>query len=227
MGETTSTAVFGPFEEMWNRIISYLPSLAAGLLIILLGLVVCWLVKKVIVRILLLMRIDRPLRSVRWARGLAQADVRHTLASFVANIAVIIIFLVFLDNAVIVWKLDVLGQIISGLVFYLPKLIFGFTLLLIGSIVASAVGTRVRSGLASEGFLRASLAGRLTHWGVMIIVVVFTLEELGIAPRAVQGAFLIVLGTLGACVVLAVGLGSRNAIAKMWDALLEKPSRED
>jgi len=216
-------ATLGPFREMWERVIDYLPTFAAGLLILLLGLAVSWLVKIVVKRILLLMRLDRPLHNVRWARGLAQADVRHALANALGNVAAVIVFLIFLDNALLVWRLEVLGQLIGGLVFYVPRLIVGLLVLVIGSLVAGAVAGRVRAGLAAEGFSRASLVARLTRWALMIVVSAFTLEELGIAPLTVATAVKIGLGSVGLILVLALGLGSREAVARMWRTLLEKP----
>jgi len=223
----TVDSVFGPFQDMWGRILDYLPSFTAGLLIVLLGAAVCWLVKRVIVRVLILMRIDRPLRGFRWARALAQADVRHSLANAVANFVAAIVFLVFLENAVVLWKLDVLAQLMGRLVFYLPKLIVGGVVLLAGSLIVAVIANRVRSGLAAEGVDRAGLVARVTHWALMVVVATITLEELGIAPETVHTAFRIGLASLGLIVVLAVGLGSREAVARAWSAVLDKPSAEN
>jgi len=221
----TAKTVFGPFREMWSHILAYLPNLAAGLLIILLGLVVCWLVKKAIVRVLLLMRLDRSLRGFAWAGGLAQADVRHALANTIGNIAAALVFLIFLDNAVVVWRLVVLGQLIGGLVFYLPKLIVAAIVLLAGATIAGMVSGRIRTDLTIEGFARAGLAARLAYWALMVVVVAFTLEELGIAPHLLRTAFAIGLGSLGIAAALAVGLGSRDAIAQIWRSLLDRQGR--
>ena len=222
MDSGAAGTVFGPFEEMWSGILRYLPKLAAGLLIILLGLIVCWVVKKAVVRIVLLLRLDRSLRGVAWARGLEHADVRHSLAAVLGNVAAFLLFLVFLDNAVIVWQLDVLGRLIGEMVFYLPRVIAGGIVLLAGSVIATMVARRVRIALTLEGVARAGLAARLCQWGVMIVVVAFTLEELGIAPQLLRTAFSIGLGSLGLTASLAIGLGSRDAVTHLWRAFLDR-----
>lgn len=222
----TTHAVFGPFREMWTRILNYLPNLAAGLLIILLGLVVCWIVKRTVVRILLLMRLDRTLGGFSWAAGLAQADVRHAFANTLGNGFAAIVFLIFFANAVVVWRLEILGQLIGGLVFYLPKLIVGIIVLLTGAALAGAASSRIRAGLNDEGFSRASLVGRVVHWALMVIVAAFTLEELGIAPHLLRTAFSIGLGCLGIAAALAIGLGSREAVAHVWRSFLDRRTRD-
>ncbi len=223
---TAGETVFGPFREMWGQVVDYLPSLAAGILLVVLGVAVCWVVKNAVVRILLLMRLDRPLRNLRWGRPLAQADVRHSLANAVGSVTAGLVFLIFLENALLVWQLDVMGKLIGSLVFYIPRLITGLLVLLIGSAIAVAVAGWIRTGLAAEGFARASLAARLCQWALMIIVVAFTLEELGIAPNTVQAAFKIGLGSLGLLAALALGLGSRDAVARLWLSVLEKPPQD-
>jgi len=217
-------AVFGPFHEMWVKIVAYLPNLAAGLLILILGFAVCWLVQRVTARVVLLLRLDRAFRNFRWARGLELADARYAIARMVGNVAAVLLFFVFLQNAFVVWGLDVLGQLIGRLVFYLPHLVVGSLVMLVGSVVVAIVANRVREGLAVEGFERAGLVGRLTHWALMVVVTAFALEELGIAPRTVQATVKIGLGTLGVVAALAVGLGSKDAVAAMWASILGKRS---
>lgn len=223
---TAGETVFGPFREMWGRVLDYLPSLAAGILLVVLGLAVCWVVKKALVRILLLMRLDRPLHKLSWGRPLARADVRHSLANTVGSVTAALVFFIFLENALLVWQLEVLGKLIGSLVFYIPRLITGLLVLLVGSAIAVAVAGRIRAGLAAEGFARASLAGRLCQWALMIVVTFFTLEELGIAPHTVQAGFKIGLGSLGLLIALALGLGSRDAVARFWLSIQEKPPQE-
>lgn len=215
-------AVFGPFHEMWVTIVGYLPSLAAGLLILTFGFAVCWLAQRVMARLVLLMRLDRAFRNFRWAQGLELADTRHALARIAGNVFAVLLFFVFLQNAFVVWHLDVLGQLIGRLVFYLPHLVVGAVVMAVGSVVAALVADRVRAGLAVEGFERAGLVGRLTRWALMVVVTAFALEELGIAPHTVQAAVKIGLGTLGIVAALAVGLGSKDAIAAMWASILDK-----
>jgi hypothetical protein len=225
-GPDTAGTVFGPFEQMWHRILEYLPNLAAGLLLILLGLAVCWLVKRIVMRIVLLMRLDRPLRNVRWARGLVHADVRHSLANAIGLAAAAMAFLVFLESAVVAWQLDVLAKLIGGFVFYLPQLIVGLAMLPAGSAIVAAVSGRIRTGLATEGVAYAGLAGKLAYRALMIFAVALVLEQPQIAPNTVQTAFKFGLGTVGLAAVLAFGLGSRDAVARMWTAILDRSRRE-
>jgi len=219
--------MLGPFQEMWGKVIGYIPSFVAGLLILGLGLVICWLVKKAATRLVLLMRLDRVLAGVHWARAISRADVRHAVAGTAGTLLAAVVFLVFVENAVLVWRLEVLATLIGALVSYLPQLLIGTIMLLVGSITASGVSGRLRSALATEGIVRAALAARVVHWSIMVIVVAVVLEELEIAPRTVQTALRIGMGSLGLALVLAVGLGSREAVARVWRSILDARLRQE
>jgi len=225
--QQTVGTVLAPFQEMWGQTLDYVPALVAGLLILVLGLVVAWLVKRATARVLLLLRLDRPLRTFRVFQALGRADVRHALATAVGNGLAVIVFLVFLDNALVVWRLDVLAQLIGRLVFLLPQMIVALVVLALGSAVAAAVARRVRTGLALEGFGGASLAGRVVHWALQIVVIAFALEELDVAPQTLQSAFRIGLATLGLATALAFGLGSRDAVARLWGSFFDSKRPAD
>jgi len=214
--------VFGPFHEMGVRILGYLPNLTAGLLVLLLGLVICWIVRKATVRLVLLFRLDRAFKEFSWAKGLERADSRHVVAGILGNVVAILLFFVFLQNAIVLWRLQILADLVGRFVFYLPQLVVGLLVLTVGSIVAAVASHRVRTGLAVEGFARAMLVGRLTRWGLMLVASALALEELGIAPHTVQAAVKIGLGSIGLTTAVAVGLGSREAVTRMWQSVLDK-----
>lgn len=219
--------MLGPFQEMWGKVIDYVPSFVAGLLILGLGLVICWLVKKAAARLVLLLRLDRALGAVPWARAIGRADVRHAVAGAAGTLLAAVVFMVFLENAVLVWRLEVLAALIGRLVSYLPQLLIGAIMLLVGSITAAGVSGRIRSALITEGIVRAGLAARVVHWSITVIVVAVVLEELDIAPRTIQTALRIGMGSLGLALVLAVGLGSREAVARVWRSILDATLRQE
>jgi hypothetical protein len=219
--------MIGPFQEMWSRVVAYLPSLGAGLLILVLGIAICWLAKKIFVRAMILLRLDRAFPNIRWMSPLGQADVRHAVANAVGTLAAGIIFLIFLDNALLVWKLEVFARLIGDLVFYLPKFLVGALVLIVGSLLSSAIASRARVVLASEGFSRSSLIARTIHWSLMVLVVAFTLEEMSIAPRTVQITLKIGIGSLGLAVAIALGLGARDLVADLLRGSLAAPTRRE
>ena len=70
----------------------------------------------------------------------------------------------------------------------------------------------LRRLLAREQVARARLMATLVRWAILVTTFASALVELMIAVTNVTGAFLVACGALAACLVLAVGLGSKRGI---------------
>ncbi len=200
-----------------SNIANYLPALLAGFLVLLIGVVVAWIVSKLVVRILIFLRLDRVIMQMNWGRALAKGDVRHSLFGIIGFLAALLIFLVFLDNALVIWKLTVLSTLLEKLVNLIPQLLLAGIILLIGWGVATSVSRAVHSTLVQEDFRRAGLFSRVVRSAILVVTCAIALVELRVAVTIVTGAFLIAFGALALGLVLAFGLGSRSAVEKMWE----------
>ena len=218
-----------PFEsvqDMMSNIVSYLPTLFAGFVVLVVGAGVAWLISKLVVRILLFLRLERVVARLGWGRALEKGDVRHSLFGFVGTIVGLFVFLVFLENAILIWKLTVLSELLEKLVGLIPQLITAGVILLIGWGVASAVSRAVLRALYQEEFDRARLVAKLVRAAILVFTCAVALVELDIAVGIVTGAFLIAFGALALGFALAFGLGSKRAVETMWEKRLTPPKDE-
>lgn len=209
-----------PFEsvpKLVSGITAYLPTLVAGLLVVLLGLIVAWVASKLLVRMLVFMRLDRIFARLRWTDALESGDARHSLFEFLGTVLGVFIFLVFLDNALLIWGLTVMSELFSRLVLAVPQLIISAIVVLVGWSIAAAVSRNVQRTLHQEDFERARLVASIVRWAILVTVAAVALVELGIAVTIVTWAFLIAFGALALCFVLAFGLGSKRGVELMWE----------
>lgn len=213
-------------RDMIAHLVGYLPTLVAGLLVLLLGAVVAWIGSKFVVRMLLLTRLDRVVGRLSWGRALAKGDVRHSLFELIGTIFGVLVFLVFLDNAVTIWHLTVLSRLLERLVLLAPQLLTAIIVLLVGAGVASAVSRAVQRALRQEEFARAQLVGRIVHAAILVVAVTIALVELKIAVTIVTWAFLLTLGALAMSFVLAFGLGSKRMVEDMWEERLNHRKKD-
>ena len=209
-----------PFEsvpELVNSVAGYLPTLVAGLLVMIVGLIVAWIAAKVLVRALIFLRLDRILARRGWASVLETGDARHSLFEFLGTVLGIFIFLIFLDNALLIWGLTVLSQLFSRIVLLVPQLVTAVVIVLVGWAIATGASRSVQRTLYQEEFERARLAASIVRWAIYVTVAAIAMVELNIAVTVVTWAFLIAFGALALCFVLAVGLGSKRGIELMWE----------
>jgi Mechanosensitive ion channel, conserved TM helix len=217
---------FESVRDVLARLTDYLPTLLAGIIVLLIGVVVAWIVAKLTVRILVFLRLDRVLTRMGWGRALEKGDVRHSLFGLFGAVAGGLLFLVFLENAVVIWKLTVLSKLLESLVLLIPQLIAAVIIVLAGWGLAATVSRAVQRALVQEEFERARLTGRIVYAVILALAVAIALVELNIAEAIVSGAFLIAFGTLGLALVLAFGLGSRRAVELMWEERFSRRKEE-
>ena len=216
----------GPLAEFADRFSSYLPSLAAGLVILALGIAVGWVVKRAVVRILIWLRLDRLGGRVGWRAAFAKGDVRAALYNLAGTIAMFLVVLVFLDNALQILGLTVLSRMIERLVFYLPNLGLVGLIVAVGVLLSNAVAGRVQDALELEEFARARLVGTLLKGVLLFVVGALAMWQLDFARNLVLAGFLVAFGAMGIAFALSVGLGTVKAIQKGWEALFEKRKQD-
>jgi hypothetical protein len=219
------------FRDVVSHLTGYLPALLAGLGVVLLGWLVAWVGSKVLVRILILLRLDRVVGRFGWGGAMEKGDVRHSLFELLGTVFGVMIFLVFLDNAVAIWQLTVLSRLLESLLHLVPQLVTAAIILLVGVGIAAAVYRSVLRALLQEEFARAQLVARVIRASILVVTGSIALVQLEIAVPIVTGACLIAFGALALGFVLAFGLGSRRAVERMWEEKFrqrqEKPDQAD
>ncbi len=215
-----------PLLDFTQHLSRYMPTLVAGLVVLALGIAVGWIAKRAVVSILVWLRLDRLGGRVGWRAAFAKGDVRAALYEVVGSVVMGIVILVFLDNALEIWGLNVLSRMIDSLVVYIPNLGLVAVIAGVGVLVANVVGGWVEETLAEEEFPRARLVTKLLKGLLLTLVGALALWQLNFARQLVLAAFLIGFGSLGVAFALGVGLGTARAIQRGIESLFQK-DRED
>jgi hypothetical protein len=218
-----------PFESVRSLVTSlagYIPTIVAGLAVLLLGLLAAWAASHLLVRLLVLMRLDRVMARLRWTSALESADARHTMFEILGTVLGVFIFLVFVANALVIWQLTVLSDLFTRVLLKIPEMVAAALILLVGWGIANLATRAVQQLLFREHFRRARLVATLVRWVILVTTFAAALVELKVAVTIVTGAFLIVFGTIGLCLALAVGIGSRRGIELMWEDHFRRQQQE-
>jgi hypothetical protein len=211
-----------PFEKLVQNIADYFPNLVAGLLLIVIGVLVGWVIKRIVYQLCIILRIERLLGSFRWGGEFSKADIRHALFRTIGNVVFFIVFLIFLNAALDAMKLSVLSSMIERGVNIIPRLIIALFIFGIGWIIARGVTQSVRRALYREGIPRASLAARFSNAVVLLFFSAMALVELDIARVVVIIGFSVIIITLALLTIIIVALGGKDLLRKTVASLDEK-----
>jgi hypothetical protein len=132
-------------------------------------------------------------------------------ASVVGAIARWFVYLVFFLAAFNALGLEEVSAVIDDVLTFLPKVVVAIIILLVGALAGNLLAGVVRGSLKSVGLGNADLFGTVARFAVIAFAAIAALDMLAIAPTIVatlwQGLIFGIVGVL----VLAFGLGGREA----------------
>ncbi len=213
------------FQELFGgvgqNIINYMPNLLAGIVLVLVGWLIGWFVKRVIIQLAVILRLEKFLTGFRWGKAFEKADIRYGFYSYLGNVFFFIIFIIFFNDALNAWKLVIFSRVLEGAIFYLPRIVISLGITLIGWLIASWTANSIEKSLSRERIPRSALIAKFTKAVILLFFSAMALVELEIAQEIVVIGFATVFITLGLVTVVIFFVGGKEFIKK-----LELPMKE-
>jgi len=209
------TKIQDQFISLADNVLAYLPNLIGGLLLLFLGWMAGWVIKKILVQLCMVIRVDRFIKSSRYETDFSKADVRYGLYNLIGNIGFVIIFLIFLDNALLAWKLKILSDLLSKGILFLPNIIIALVIFGSGWLISSWVQISVLKTLHREEIPRASLISRFIKSILIVFFSAISLVELDVAREIIIIGFATIFITLGVIAIVITASGSKNFLKKL------------
>lgn len=206
---------------------AFVPSLLAGLVILLLGYIVAAVLARGTRALLGRLGFDRMMHRLGLAAPEAADRERdpHRASRWAGRAVFLTVMLGTIMQVARTWNMTFVAIGLARLIAYLPHLL-GAGIILAASIY---VGNWVRDRLVRSRFLNAGDVGlrdeharvlpSLLRGGILTIGIFMALRELQIAPEIVNVAFSLLLGAIALATALAFGLGGREVagrIAQSW-----------
>jgi Mechanosensitive ion channel, conserved TM helix len=201
-----------------NQVVDYLPSLVGGLLLMAIGWVVAWFVKRMVVQICMTLKLGRLLGQFRWARGLSRADARHPLYGLLGSLVGLVVFLVFLNSAFLAMRLTVVAGLLERMVSLFPRLVAALTIFALGWLVAFWTSLAIHSWLRKEEIPRASFFAGFAQAVLLLLFAAMAVAELDIAREIVVIGFSVIFVTLGTLTVIVAIFGGREVMQRLTGA---------
>ena len=198
--------------QAMGRFASLLPGILAFLVAVVLFSLIGWLLAWVVRRILIALHFDE--RLGRGTEAVTEWSPRQTPAGLAARL----VFWVFVVIGIAVGA-DAFGasshsRIAEGLLAYLPRLIGAGVILLVGNIVARFLSRGVLIGAVNMNLQYARLLSLGIKWLVLVLTAAMALDHLEIGQQVVDLAFGILFGGIVLSLALSVGLGSRELVSR-------------
>lgn len=210
------------FNTLSEKFVGYLPNLLAGMVLILIGWFLGWFLKRLVIQVAVILRLERFLVRLRWDKDFSKADVRYGLYRFIGNIVFFTIFLIFLIDAFSVWELTILSDILEKGILFLPKIIIAFIVFGVGWLISSWAAKAILKALLKEAIPRSTLIARFSKAVLLFFFSAMALTELDIAREIVLIGFATIFITLGLLTVVITAFGGKSFLKKIGGNLDDK-----
>lgn len=212
-----SNIVSQSLSDLYARMIDFLPNFLVAVIILVVGWVVASFVGKIIKQALHAAKLD----EVGDKLGLDMISERTGMKMTVSG-AIGWVVKWFLLFAIFLAAADILGltqvaDFLNQVLLYIPNVVAGAAILLVGTLVANFLSKLVRHSVQAAGLMSADLLGSVIQWAVMIFTVLATLDQLKVAQAFVQTLFTGIIAMLAIAGGLAFGLGGRDHASKVLD----------
>lgn len=209
-------------NEIWwsisESIVVALPNIFVGLIILLIGLIVANVVKRLIGTLVVFFRIEALFQQ---AKLLERGELRvwEELFSEVVRWAIVIIFLV---PALEAWGFRSAIGVLDQFVVFIPNLIIGILIGFIGLVSANLLSNIVRRSSKSFGPSTAQILSGFTRIAILFFTVLIVLNQLGVAQDLIRILFTGIVGMVALAGGLAFGLGGQDVAREILTELRKK-----
>ena len=206
-------AISVPAVDMLSKIFNVIPNIIVACLLIGIGTVIGKFAGQIVTRLIASTGADAKLVELTGEK--AGRFVLSTVVGVVVQ-AVIVIF--FLVEGVSVLGLSVLTGIGSAVIGYLPNIIAA-VVVLAAAVFASRIAEKAMKKTSFGAYI---LPVRIGIFGIAVFMI---LNQLGIASRIVNSAFILIMAALAVAFAIAFGIGGREFAANTLRALSEKTAK--
>lgn len=220
---TTAESVRVGVSDALRDVIAYVPDLIAALVVLLFGVIVAYVLKALIVRVLRMVKLGNMFKKTHLSEVFPGTfDVVDLLGDLVKWFFII----VFLLQALTVARLLQVEGLVQGLLNYVPSVVAAAVLVFVGSVVADLTSRIVVNAARAMGAGTARLLGDITRYSVLTLVVFTALAQLGVNTTFLNDLFIAIVAMLALAGGLAFGLGGKDLAHDVLEHLRKSFSKD-
>ncbi len=199
-----------------GQLVEFLPTLIGALVILAAG----WLIARVVRSV--------GIRSAHWLnrfldRRLGPDRARYLRVSnagvkLLGDVTFWVIILLFVTAATRVLGLEAFSAWLDRVVAYLPTLLAGGFIILVGLLVGSLAHDLTFAAVASAGMPHAALSGRCVQAAILMTALVLGLNQIGIDVTLLTTLIAILVGAAVGSLALAFALGAGSFVGNLIGA---------
>ncbi|CAA0224004.1 mechanosensitive ion channel family protein [Tenacibaculum maritimum] len=200
------------FYELWNQVTQSLPNAVTAIILIIFGIIIARLLSKIVGG--LLTRFSKTkMGSILSLKNSKQETIKKVdLISLFSKFTYWIVFLFFLVVASNALGWTVVSEEIGALFRYIPKLLSGIVIVIIGLYIARFVKEAILNTMTSLQMAGAKTLSSVAFYVIATFVVITALNQIGVNTKIINQNITIIIASVFIAFAVAFGYASRNVL---------------
>ncbi len=205
-----------------DSVLRFLPNLIAALVVFWLGTIVAKWIGKLIEGLLSRLKIDHLSKKFGLKDFLKNAKITVSLEELIGQFVRWVIVFVFFIATVNILGLSAVSDVLARVLSYLPSVISATLILAVGFLLVGFIEGVVWAGLSQLGDRVAEVGSKTAYYLLLFVIILAAINELGIAQSLTNILFTGLVAALALGSGLALGLGSKDLVAKLLEDWYKK-----
>jgi hypothetical protein len=204
--------LIGAFSGLGYSIVSAIPRVSVGLLLVILGLILAKIAEVVSRVVLVRIRFDTLIRKAGVARALERIGLGQQFSLFVPKLVYFLVIFLVAKTASDAFGLFAISSAIGVLFSYLPNILAALLLLILGTTIGQFAGRIVKQAATNHGIGASTALGKAISALIIFVVAMMAISQLKINTEMVRIVTSFVLGAAALAFGLAFGLGTWSIV---------------
>lgn len=214
--------MFAPVDDIlisfYNRLRDFLPNLFGGLLILLIGVFLSNLLKRLLLTLISFFKLPALIQRMRL---MSEAEVGMWM-KVIAEIVRWSIIIVFLIPTLEVWGLSRATVVLNQFLLYIPNVIIAVIIGFVGIIASNLSADLIRQSLTRVNATTASTFAWMAKSAITFFTILIVMNQLGVAQDLIRILFTGIVAMVAIAGGLAFGLGGKEMAAELLHELKKR-----
>jgi hypothetical protein len=214
---TFDTLFLQPLWDMMGRMESFIPTLFVALVILIVGSLVAHVVHKLLNQLLKVISFDKIVTKLGLTAVLKNGGIDHKPSDLVSMLVYLVLMFVVTVMTIKAFGVTIASELIDTLIAYIPHVISGVVVLIVGMLLARFVSALVYLGAKNTDMPAPHVLSRLTKLAIMIYVTIIFLKEIGFVSLFDGVNYTIFIAGIIFALALSFGLAGKEVASHYLD----------
>ena len=190
-------------QQTWVSFLGFVPNLIVAIILLIVGFIVGKVMGLVVREILIRTGVDRYLKK--------EEHLKFKASSVFDVIVRWAIYAVFISSAVQVLGIPILSSVMLNIAYYIPRIVGSIIVIL----STYAIAIYIKDEILAAKTVYSDILGKVVFFLILFIGIAIGIPIIGIDTSLIDNLLLIIAGSFGIGIALAMGFGLKDVISEI------------